>query len=179
VTQLRRWRRGDRELISRAPTGRIIVVAATRIRWRFNAPRGRVYQALLTAADIERWRFPREMTCEVHEFEPHEGGHVRISLTYDAGDREGKSSGRTDTYSGRFVTLVPDELVVEVDEFETSDPSLAGEMTTTIRLTDAADGGTELFAVHDGLPPGITEADNEVGWREALSRLAELVEASR
>jgi uncharacterized protein YndB with AHSA1/START domain len=154
-------------------------VAATRISRRFNAPRERVYRALVTAADIQRWRFPREMTCEVHEFEPHEGGRIRISLTYDAKDREGKSNGRTDTYSGRFVTLVPDELVVEVDEFETTDPSFAGEMTTTIRLTDATGGGTELFAVHDGLPRGVTEADNEAGWREALSRLASLVEPSR
>ena len=149
----------------------------TRISRRFDAPRERVFRALIDAADIQRWRFPRGMTCEVHEFEPREGGRIRISLTYDAIDRAGKTDGRTDTYSGRFVSLVPDELVVEVDEFETSDPSFAGEMTTTIRLTDAGDGGTELVAAHDGLPPGIAEADNEVGWIEALSRLADLVEA--
>jgi uncharacterized protein YndB with AHSA1/START domain len=73
------------------------------------------------------------------------------------------------------VWLVPNERVVEVDEFETDDPSLQGEMTTTITLADA-DGGTELVAVHDGLPPGLSTADNETGWRMALAKLAALVE---
>lgn len=72
---------------------------------------------------------------------------------------------------------MPNELVVEVDEFETEDPALRGEMTITIRLTDA-DGGTRVLAVHDGLPPGVSPADNETGWRMALAKLAAFVEAS-
>lgn len=36
--------------------------------------------------------------------------------------------------------------------------------------------GRELVAVHDGLPPGLAPADNEAGWREALDKLAALVE---
>jgi hypothetical protein len=71
---------------------------------------------------------------------------------------------------------VPDELVVEVDVFETTDPALQGEMTSTIALADAEDGGTELTAVHDGVPDGVAPADNELGWRTALDRLAALVE---
>jgi uncharacterized protein YndB with AHSA1/START domain len=71
--------------------------------------------------------------------------------------------------------LVPGRLVVEADEFETGDPALRGEMTITITLADA-DGGTRLDAVHDGLPGGVHPADNEVGWQEALDRLAALVE---
>ncbi len=39
------------------------------------------------------------------------------------------------------------------------------------------DGGTDVLAVHDGLPPGVPTADNEAGWREALAKLAALVEA--
>jgi uncharacterized protein YndB with AHSA1/START domain len=115
------------------------------------------------------------MTCEVHEFEPREGGAIRVSLTYEAPDRTGKTHGRTDTYRGRFVRLVPDELVVEADEFETDDPALRGEMTITIRLSDTP-SGTELVAVHEGLPDAVPPADNELGWREALARLAALVE---
>jgi hypothetical protein len=45
----------------------------------------------------------------------------------------------------------------------------------TVRLT-AADGGTDLEAVHDGLPPGVRASDNELGWQEALDRLAALFE---
>jgi hypothetical protein len=31
--------------------------------------------------------------------------------------------------------------------------------------------------VHDGLPRGVSAADNETGWRMALAKLAALVEA--
>jgi uncharacterized protein YndB with AHSA1/START domain len=59
----------------------------------------------------------------------------------------------------------------------TADPALQGEMTITITLTDA-DGGTEVLGVHEGLPPGISIADNEAGWTSALARLAALLEES-
>jgi uncharacterized protein YndB with AHSA1/START domain len=88
----------------------------------------------------------------------------------------GKTAARTDNYRGRFVRLVPGELVVEVDVFETADPAMRGEMTSTITLADAEDGATELTAMHEGVPDGIAPADNELGWRLALDRLAALVE---
>jgi uncharacterized protein YndB with AHSA1/START domain len=139
------------------------------------APRERVYDALLDPEAVARWKVPAGMKCQVHEFNACEGGVIRISLTYDEPDRAGKSHGRTDTYRGRFVRLVPNELVVEADEFETDVPALRGVMTITISLSDAS-GGTDLVAVHDGLPKGVSPADNEVGWQEALARLAALVE---
>jgi hypothetical protein len=43
-------------------------------------------------------------------------------------------------------------------------PPLRGEMTITISLVEA-EGGTDVLAVHDGLPPGLAPADNETGWR--------------
>jgi uncharacterized protein YndB with AHSA1/START domain len=150
-------------------------MASTRMSRLIDAPRERVYAALLDPAAVARWKFPAGMSCEVHEFDAREGGAIRVSLTYDAPDRTGKTHGRTDTYHGRFVTLVPGELVVEADEFETDDPALRGEMLITIRLSDAPPG-TRLEAVHDGLPEGVATGDNEVGWREALDRLAALVE---
>jgi uncharacterized protein YndB with AHSA1/START domain len=70
--------------------------------------------------------------------------------------------------------LVPNELIVEVDEFETDDPALRGEMTITIALADAA-GGTELVATHDGLPAAVSLTDNETGWNMALDKLAAFV----
>lgn len=151
-------------------------MSTTRIRRVLHAPRDRVYAALIDADALPRWKVPREMTMRIHEFSGVEGGAYRISLTYTAPDRAGKTTAHTDTYRGRFARLVPGELVVEVDEFETADPSLAGPMTITISLADAEDGGTELVATHEGLPSGVAPADNELGWRESLERLAELVE---
>jgi len=149
-------------------------MSTTRAHRHLDAPRSRVYAALTDPSDIARWKVPSGMSSEVHEWD---GETFRISLTYDAADRAGKTSAHTDTYRGRFVELVPDARVVEVDEFETDDPSMAGAMTITITLSDTH-GGTDLSAVHEGLPPGVDPADNDLGWHEALDRLAELVEST-
>lgn len=153
-------------------------VRSTRVRQHVKAPRASVYAALIDASAVAKWKAPRGMTCHVHAFEAREGGTFRISLTYDASTESGKTTAHTDTYHGRFVELVPDERVVEVDEFETADPALRGEMTVTITLADA-DDGTEVLGVHEGLPPGVSSADNRAGWESALARLAALVEAGQ
>jgi uncharacterized protein YndB with AHSA1/START domain len=139
-----------------------------------NAPRAIVYRALLDARAVATWMVPTGMTSHVHAFEGREDGTFRISLTYEAPTGVGKTAAHTDTFHGRLVKLVPNERVVEVVEFETADPALRGEMTIT--LADA-DGGTEVLAVHDGLPRGLPTADNEAGWRSSLAKLAALVEA--
>jgi uncharacterized protein YndB with AHSA1/START domain len=147
-------------------------VSTTRVSVPLRAPRAAVYRALTDPATIARWRFPDGMTSVV---EPQVDGGFLVTLTYEAPDGQGKTTARSDTYRARFTRLVPDELVVEVDEFETTDPRLAGEMTITVTLHDR-NGGTEVRAVHEGVPDGIAPADNELGWRMALGRLAALVE---
>lgn len=116
------------------------------------------------------------MTCVVHDFDAREGGAFRVSLTYDAPTGTGKTTSQSDTYHGHFARLIPNEQVVEVIEFETSDPALSGEMTMTTTLTDA-DDGTDVLVVHEGIPRGVPVADNEVGSRMALDNLAALVES--
>jgi uncharacterized protein YndB with AHSA1/START domain len=147
----------------------------TRVSRHVNALRAKVYRALLDARAVETWMVPTGMTSRVHTFEPREGGSFRISLTYDEPTGAGKTTAHTDTFHGRFVKLVPNEQVVEVGEFETADPALQGEMTLTITLADA-DGGTDVLAIHDGLPSGLSTTDNEAGWRSSLAKLAVLVE---
>ena len=98
----------------------------------------------------------------------------RISLTYGDIAGSGKTTLHTDTYHGTFVRLIPDELIVERDEFETDDPAFAGVMTISITLKDV-DGGTELVATHDGVPAGVALADNETGWNMSLDKLEALV----
>src|SRR5438105_12464618 len=109
-------------------------MSSSRITYRVRAPRGLVYRALLDARAVAAWMVPTGMTSHVHAFDPREGGTFRISLTYDAPTGTGKTTAQTDTYHGRFVKLVPNEQVVEVVEFETTDPALRGEMTITITL---------------------------------------------
>jgi uncharacterized protein YndB with AHSA1/START domain len=152
-------------------------MGATRISIVINAPRARVYRALTDAQAVATWMVPDGMTSQVHAFDAREGGGFRISLTYDAPTATGKTSAGTDTFHGRFVQLVPDEQVVEVVEFETADPALRGEMTMSFTLGDV-DGGsaTDVVAVHDHLPPGLSTADNDAGWRMSLGKLATLVE---
>jgi uncharacterized protein YndB with AHSA1/START domain len=147
----------------------------TRIRLRIAAPRAAVYRALLDARDVATWMVPTGMTSEVHTFEAREGGTFRISLTYDAPTNTGKTSAQTDTFHGRFVKLVPDELVVQAIEFETDDPAMQGEMIVTLALRDV-DGATELEAVHDNVPRGVPPEQNELGWTISLGKLRELVE---
>jgi uncharacterized protein YndB with AHSA1/START domain len=109
-------------------------VYSTRLRQRVAAPRAAVYQALLDPDAIALWRVPAGMNCHIPEFDAREGGAFRISLTYDASGQAGKSAAHTDTYHGRFATLVPNEQVVEVLEFETADPVLQTTMTITTTL---------------------------------------------
>jgi len=141
-----------------------------------NAPPAKVYRALLDARAVATWMVPTGMTSHVHAFDAREGGSFRISLTYDAPTGTGKTTAHTDTFHGRLVKLVTNKQVIEVVEFETTDPTMRGEMTITFNLTDA-DGGTDVFAVHDGLPRGVPPADNEAGWRSSLAKLAALVES--
>jgi uncharacterized protein YndB with AHSA1/START domain len=153
-------------------------MTATRISRRVNAPRSKVYRALLDPRAVAAWMVPTGMTSHVHAFDPREGGTFRISLTYDAPTGAGKTTAHTDTHHGRFIELVPDEKVVEVVEFEAADAALQGEMTITIALADAEGGGTLIHALHDRLPPGLSPADNETGWRSSLAKLAAFVEAA-
>jgi uncharacterized protein YndB with AHSA1/START domain len=151
-------------------------MTSTRVQIHVNAPRAAVYRALLDPEAVAAWMVPTSMTSRMHAFDPREGGEFRISLTYDAPTGTGKTTAQTDTQCGRFVALVPNERVVEVAAFETAGPALQGEMTISYTLADA-DGGTDLVAVHDHLPPGLSPADNELGWRMSLGKLTALVEA--
>ncbi len=165
-----------RRITSRRSPPYAAPVTATEVTRHIRAPRSAVYRALLDADDVQHWMVPEGMASEVHRFEAREGGGFRISLTYDTPTPAGKTSAHTDTYHGRFARLVPDSEVVQVIEFETDDPGMRGEMTATYTLADA-DGGTEVVGRHEDLPPGVSPADNELGWRMSLGKLAALVES--
>ena len=149
---------------------------STRVFQHIKAKRADVYRLLVDPTAIATWKVPDGMAARIHAFEPREGGAIRVSLTYVEESATGKTSEHTDTYRGRFVRLVPNEQVVEADEFETTDPAMQGEMVSTITLTDSPNGGTDVVGLHEGIPPGVSLADNETGWRMALAKLAALAE---
>ncbi|HET9237481.1 MAG TPA: SRPBCC family protein [Oligoflexus sp.] len=150
-------------------------MTSTRVSRHIKASRQAVYKALLDPKAIAQWKVPEGMSSVVHEFDAREGGRFRVSLTYEAPHASGKTTAHTDTYHGYFASLIPNEKVVEVTEFETDDPSMQGEMRITIVLKDT-DGGTGLLAIHDGVPAGVRPVDNEEGWRMSLDKLAGLLE---
>jgi uncharacterized protein YndB with AHSA1/START domain len=150
-------------------------MSSTSIRRHLRAPRAAVYAALLDREAYARWMVPPGMHCEIHELDARQGGAFRVSLTYEAPTTTGKTTAQTDTYHGRFTELIPGERVKRSVEFETTNPALQGEMQITITLADA-EGGTELVALHENLPPGVAPEDNELGWQQSLSKLAALVE---
>lgn len=150
-------------------------MSTTRGARHVRAPRARVYAALLDPGAVQQWMVPDGMTSRIHSFDAREGGTFRISLTYDEPTTAGKTSPRTDSFHGRFVRLVPDTEVVQAVEFETDDPAMQGEMTIIYTLADAG-SGTDLVGVHENLPPGVSPADNELGWTMSIEKLAGLVE---
>jgi uncharacterized protein YndB with AHSA1/START domain len=150
-------------------------MSSTRSSRHINAARADVFRALLDASAITTWRVPHGMTSQVHKFAAREGGSFRISLTYDATASAGKSTAHTDTFHGHFVKIVSDQQVVEVVEFETTNPDMTGQMTITTTRVDA-NGGTDVLVVHEGLPSGVPVEDNETGTRMSLANLAALLE---
>jgi uncharacterized protein YndB with AHSA1/START domain len=149
----------------------------TQVSRVIKASRQKVYQAFLDPQAVAAWLAPDTMQVHVHSFESHEGGQFRISLRYQQPEdaHRGKTAADTDTYHGRFVKLVPNELIVEVIEFETQAPEFAGEMTMTVQLVDVV-GGTEVVLRYDNVPVGIRPEDNEAGSQQSLQKLAALVE---
>ena len=129
-------------------------------------PAERLYRAFLDAGALAKWMPPYGFTCTVHEMDARVGGGFRMSFT-----NFGSGSGHS--FGGRYVELVPDQLIRYTDRFD--DPNLPGEMQVTITLKAVA-CGTELNIVQAGIPDAIPVEFCYLGWQESLQQLATLVE---
>jgi uncharacterized protein YndB with AHSA1/START domain len=145
-------------------------------RW-LRAEPDAVYRALLEPFAVAAWRVPNDMTATIHRFDARERGRFRISL-HPAPAGTAGSAERTETFRGRFLRLVPGELVVEAIEFESTNPAMAGVMTITTELR-AVDDGCEVTMTYDDIPEGAYRAADEVALQMALVRLAAWVEEDR
>lgn len=132
-----------------------------------------VYAAFADSAALMEWLPPGTMTGRALEYDFREGGRYRIALTYDesATSTAGKTSGRTDVSTGRFLSLVPGQRIVQSVEFESDDATFAGEMIMTWSF-EPTPAGTRVTITAENVPPGISKADHDAGLRSSLENLA-------
>jgi uncharacterized protein YndB with AHSA1/START domain len=126
----------------------------------------KVYRAFLDPDATAKWLPPNGFTGKVHQMEAKVGGTYRMSFT-------NFTTGRSHAFGGKYLELVPNERLRYSDKFD--DPSLPGEMQTTITLRRVS-CGTELNIRQDGLPEVIPPEMCYLGWQESLMQLAKLVE---
>jgi uncharacterized protein YndB with AHSA1/START domain len=130
------------------------------------APPERVYRAFLDPAALCKWLPPHGFTCTVHELDAKAGGKYRASFT-------NLGSGNSHSFGGEYLELVPGKRIVHTDRFD--DPSLPGEMVTTIAL-EKVSCGTQMHVTQEGVPAAIPPEMCYLGWQESLTLLAQLVE---
>src|SRR5919106_1528945 len=99
----------------------------------------KVYRAFLDADAMAKWLPPNGFTGKVHQLDARVGGAYRMSFT-------NFSTGRSHSFGGEYLELVPNERIRHTDRFE--DANLPGEMTTTITFTKVS-VGTELNIVQE------------------------------
>lgn len=126
----------------------------------------KVYRAFLEADALAKWLPPNGFTCTVHHLEARVGGSFRMSF-------RNFTTGAGHSFGGRYLELVPGELVRYTDRFE--DPNLPGEIRVTVTLRKVA-LGTDVTIVQEGLPDVIPVEACYLGWQESLRNLAKLVE---
>ena len=127
----------------------------------------RIYRAFLDADALAKWLPPNGFTGKVHRMDAKVGGAYKMSFA-------NFTTGKTHSFGGTYLELVPHERIRYTDTFD--DPSLPGEMRTTIALKKVS-CGTELDVVQEGVPAAIPSEACYLGWQESLMLLAKLVEA--
>lgn len=127
----------------------------------------RVYRAFIDADALAKWLPPNGFTGKVHHSEPRVGGTYKMSFT-------NFTNGQAHSFGGKYLELVPNERLRYTDKFD--DPSLPGEMQTTVTLRQVP-VGVEVNIVQEGLPDAIPLESCYLGWQESLVLLGKLVEA--
>ena len=91
----------------------------------------KVYRAFTTADAMARWLPPNGFTCTVHHMDAKVGGTYRMSFA-------NFTTGKSHAFGGKYLELVPGELIRYSDRFE--DANLPGEMMTTVTLRPVSVG---------------------------------------
>ena len=130
-------------------------------------PPERLYRAFIDPDAMVKWLPPNGFTAKVHNIDARVGGSYKMSFT-------NFSSGKSHSFGGEYLELVPNERLRYVDRFD--NPGLPGEMTVTVNLKKVS-VGTEIKIVQEGIPDAIPAEACHLGWQESLALLTLLVEA--
>lgn len=130
------------------------------------APPEKVYRAFLDPDALCKWIPPYGFVCKSHQFVAKVGGIYKMSFT-------NFSTGKSSSFGGEFLELVPNEKIVHTDAFD--DPNLPGVMQTTITLKQVS-CGTDLNILQENVPEIIPLEFCYLGWHESLNQLLKLVE---
>lgn len=126
----------------------------------------KLYKAFITPEAMQKWLPPHGFTCTVQKMEAKVGGEYKASFT-------NFGTGSKHSFGGKYIELVPNTRLKYTDKFD--DPSLPGEMITTVSLKKVS-VGTELNIVQEGIPSVIPAEACYLGWQESLQLLIQLVE---
>ena len=137
-----------------------------------------IYNAFINPTSLEIRQAPGKMTAKIHNFDLRIGGGYQMSLCYSDNENEmkGKTAGKEDRYTARFVELIPNKKIVQAINFDTSNPDFMGEMIMEVVLKPI-DNGTNVTFTFKNIPIGIRPADNEAGTISSLKKLAKYVES--
>lgn len=126
----------------------------------------KVFRAFTQPSAIASWLPPYGFLCTVHHLKAEKGGTFKMSF-------ENFSTGNSHSFGGTYLEVKPGEFLQYTDKFD--DPSLPGEMTTSVWLRKTM-VGTEIKIQQDGIPEAIPAEMCYLGWQESLEKLAKLVE---
>lgn len=126
----------------------------------------KIYRAFLEEDAMARWLPPDGFTACVYEMDPQVGGSYKMSFT-------NFTTGNGHSFGGTYLELVPHTRICYTSKFD--DPSLPGEMNTTVDLKQVS-CGTEIKIEQSGIPDVIPTESCYLGWQDSLVHLAKLVE---
>lgn len=132
----------------------------------FAANPEKVFQAFANEDALASWLPPYGFIAKVQQMDFKIGGTYKMSFT-------NFSTGKSQSFEGRYIEIVPNELLKYTDRFD--DPNLPGEMATTITFRKVI-CGTELNATQENIPDMIPTEMCYLGWQDSLEKLKRLVE---
>lgn len=126
----------------------------------------KVFRAFADPLAYATWLPPYGFLCTVQQMDFKVGGAYHMTFI-------NFSTGNGHSFGGSYSEIKPNEFIKYSDTFD--DPSLPGEMITTVRLKKVV-CGTDLSVLQEGIPAAIPAEMCYLGWQESLDKLVKLVE---